>query len=89
VEDIVTRLRKWTHAVDAAPACDLMDEAADEIERLLRIMNRATVAPLAEDDIVRRLRRTRADMIGTDDEDHYFDCHDAANEIERLRKSNG
>jgi hypothetical protein len=22
-------------------------------------------------------------------EDHFFDCHDAANEIERLRKSNG
>lgn len=39
--DIVTSLRTWTHAVDAAPACDLMDEAADEIERLLRIMNRA------------------------------------------------
>ena len=32
--DIVTRLRRWTHAVDAAPASDLMDEAADEIERL-------------------------------------------------------
>ena len=34
VTDIVTRLRRWTHAVDAAPASDLMDEAADEIERL-------------------------------------------------------
>ena len=32
--DIVTRLRRWTHAVDAAPASDLMDEAAREIERL-------------------------------------------------------
>jgi len=32
--DIVTRLRRWTHAVNAAPASDLMDEAADEIERL-------------------------------------------------------
>jgi hypothetical protein len=41
VTDIVTRLRRWTHAVDAAPASDLMDEAADEIERLLRIINRA------------------------------------------------
>lgn len=37
-------------------------------------------------DIVTRLRQTRADMIGTDDEQHYWDCHDAANEIERLRK---
>ena len=32
--DITTRLRRWTHAVDAAPASDLMDEAADEIARL-------------------------------------------------------
>ena len=29
--------------------------------------------------------KPRADMIGTDDEDHYFDYHDAANEIKRLR----
>ena len=35
--------------------------------------------------IVRRLRQTRANMIGTDDEQHYWDCHDAAGEIERLR----
>jgi hypothetical protein len=25
-------------------------------------------------------------MIGTHDEDHYFDCHEAAGEIERLRR---
>ena len=25
-------------------------------------------------------------MIGTDDEQHYWDCHDAAAEIERLRR---
>lgn len=36
-------------------------------------------------DIVTRLRQTRADMIGTDDEQHYWDCHDAAAKIERLR----
>jgi len=35
--------------------------------------------------IVTRLRQTRASMLGTDDEDHYWDCHDAAGEIERLR----
>jgi hypothetical protein len=35
--------------------------------------------------IVARLRQTRADMIGTDDEQHYWDCQDAATEIERLR----
>jgi hypothetical protein len=32
--DIVTRLRRWTHDVNAAPASDLMDQAANEIERL-------------------------------------------------------
>jgi len=36
-------------------------------------------------DIVTRLNQTRADMLGTDDEDHYGDCHEAAGEIERLR----
>jgi hypothetical protein len=35
--------------------------------------------------IVTRLRQTRANMIGTDDEQHYWDSQDAANEIERLR----
>lgn len=34
MEDIVTRLRRWTHAADSAPASDLMDDAAAEIERL-------------------------------------------------------
>lgn len=38
------------------------------------------------DDIANRLRSTRADMIGTDDEQHYWDCHDAAREIESLRR---
>lgn len=32
--DLVSRLRRWTHAVDAQPASDLMEEAAGEIERL-------------------------------------------------------
>jgi len=36
-------------------------------------------------DIVTRLNQTRADMLGNDDEDHYWDCHEAAGEIERLR----
>jgi hypothetical protein len=38
-----------------------------------------------EGTITTRLRQTRADMIGTDDEQHYWDCHDAAAEIDRLR----
>jgi hypothetical protein len=37
-------------------------------------------------DLVARLRQTRADMLGTDDEDHYWACHEAAAEIERLRR---
>lgn len=37
-------------------------------------------------DLPTRLRQTRANMIGTDDEQHYWDCHDAAGEIERLKK---
>ena len=36
------------------------------------------------DDITTRLRQTRADMIGTADETHYWDCHDAASHIELL-----
>ena len=32
--DLITRLRTWSHARHAAPASDLMDEAASEIERL-------------------------------------------------------
>lgn len=34
MSDIVEQLRTWVHAVDAVPASDMMDEAADEIERL-------------------------------------------------------
>jgi len=45
VSDIVTRLRRWTHAVNAAPASDLMDEAADEIENL-----RTAIRRLADQD---------------------------------------
>ena len=33
-----------------------------------------------------RLRQTRANMLGGADEDHYWDCHEAAAEIERLRR---
>jgi hypothetical protein len=38
MSDIVERLRKWCHAVNAASAQDLMDEAAAEIERLQEIV---------------------------------------------------
>lgn len=36
-------------------------------------------------DITTRLRQTRANMLGTEDEQHYWDCHEAAAEIDRLR----
>lgn len=38
--DIAERLRRWAIATDAVPASDLMDEAADEIERLREAIRR-------------------------------------------------
>ena len=47
--DIVTRLRGWFKDVNAVPATDLMDEAADEIERLrIRSHEREAIAAAAE-----------------------------------------
>ena len=45
--DIVERLRKWFHDVNAVSAIDLMDEAANEIERLRNgaAEGRETVCP--------------------------------------------
>lgn len=34
VDDLSDRLRRWTIDADASPVCDLLDEAADEIDRL-------------------------------------------------------
>jgi len=39
MDDITTRLRRWTHDAHAAPASDLMDEAAADIERLREAMS--------------------------------------------------
>ena len=43
--------------------------------------------------LARKLRSTRANMLGTDDEEHYWDCHDAADaliemarELDNLRR---
>jgi hypothetical protein len=47
MSDLVARLRRWTHDAAAAPASDLMDEAADEIARLhleLSVQKSCTVA---------------------------------------------
>jgi len=35
-------------------------------------------------ELVSALRSTRANMLGTDDEEHYRQCHEAADEIEHL-----
>ena len=44
MNDIVIELRRWTHDPAARPASDLMDAAADEIERLRRLVG--VVAPV-------------------------------------------
>lgn len=36
-------------------------------------------------DICVKLRRASAGMLGTDNEDTFWACHDAADEIDRLR----
>ena len=36
------------------------------------------------DDVANRLRSTRANMLGTDDEQHYMDCREAADLIDAL-----
>lgn len=49
MDDLTTRLRRWTHDVNAVPASDLMDEAAAEIERLRwRVMTLESAAKYAE-----------------------------------------
>ena len=49
MSDITTRLRKWAIAADAVPASDLMDEAADEIERLRAALPTADERRLCRD----------------------------------------
>jgi hypothetical protein len=71
-------------------ATQCIREAADEIDRLrLAEEEREAVERMTHDtsdmSITTRLRQTRANMLGTADEDHYWDCHAAADEIERLR----
>jgi hypothetical protein len=51
--DIVERLRKWFKDVNAVSAIDLMDEAANEIERLrLRWIPVSERLPEHEDDVL-------------------------------------
>ena len=65
---------------DAAPAAIARTDADRD-----RTDKAATRPGEGTGDIVTRLRQTRADMLGTDDEPHYWDCHEAAGEIEKLR----
>jgi hypothetical protein len=51
IGDITTRLRRWTHDANAAPASDLMDEAANVIDSLRREVRvqRQEIAALREE----------------------------------------
>ena len=53
MSDITDRLRRWAISTDAVPASDLMEEAADEIERL-RSAYAAAIHRLADE--IPRLR---------------------------------
>lgn len=72
----------------------LINDLADRLQYLYSAI--ALVVPEAlfdnsqqsgKEDVVTRLRKTRANMLGTDDEEHYWDCHDAAEEILKLRQA--
>lgn len=39
-EDITSRLRRWVYSSRAESCCDIMDEAADEIDKLRREIDR-------------------------------------------------
>jgi hypothetical protein len=43
MDDIVYRLRNWVIAVHAPPVSDLLDEAADEIDRLRQVSSQQTL----------------------------------------------
>jgi hypothetical protein len=44
------------------------------------------MATRTTNELASALRSTRANMLGTDDEKHYWDCHDAADELIRLKE---
>jgi hypothetical protein len=56
MDDITTRLSRWTHDAAAVPASDLMDEAAAEIERLRQERNHWMAAARAFDDHLATMR---------------------------------
>jgi len=67
MDDLVTRLRRWTHAADAPPASDLLDEAAAEIERLRGYRDAAeSEASIASLAVERLLERTAQKLSESD-----------------------
>lgn len=67
MDDLPTRLRRWTHAVNAVPASDLMDEAAAEIERLRwRVMTLESAAKYADAMLSERDKQTAPPGVETD-----------------------
>jgi hypothetical protein len=55
-DDIVDRLRKWTHDVTGVPASDLMDEAAAVIKRLRALADRRGTLAVDRRREIERLR---------------------------------
>lgn len=65
--DIVTRLRRWAVSVDAVPASDLMDEAADVIASLrkeIRTQRQEIAALRAERSVLLEAERPETGMEG-------------------------
>jgi hypothetical protein len=55
-DDIVDRLRKWTHDVTGVPASDIMDEAAAVIKRLRALADRRGTLAVDRRREIERLR---------------------------------
>lgn len=64
MSDIVERLRTWTHSVHAVPVSDMLDEAADEIERLRRQRNDWMETARAFDDHLATMRVVMMERLG-------------------------
>jgi hypothetical protein len=67
MSDVVTRLRRWTVSVDAVPASDLMDEAADTISSLrseIRTQRKEIAALHAERSMLLEAERPETGMEG-------------------------
>jgi hypothetical protein len=78
--DITTRLRRWTHSVDAVFASDIMDEAAGVIEKLrrrLRLLDAAVRSqPTLTDEERRAIEKSARE---------WDDCHETQAISDTLR----